>query len=282
MRSVGAVDRPSASTGDHICWAFRDPAEIPEFAVPFLCEGLEKNEQLMFVADGTERELRAALHELGDVDGLVASGTLRLASTRNLYESDGELDQAARVRGYREVTKASVDAGYTGFRLFADATVLAAEPADRRRMVDYELDVDRVMAQFPMTAICAYDSSVLGGGVRELCAVHPGRHATNDDPGFCLSQQPGGLRLAGDIDLANADLFAMALDVAAVVEVGDVCIDSAALDFMHVPGLVELDRYAGRLAASGRTLHLDAAPQRVIRHATLLGLPALTAALAAR
>lgn len=280
MRTVGVVDLPLGSTGDHLCWTFSDQHEYVTAAVTFLRQGLERNECLLFVGDlATEDQLLSALGDLGDVRSLVASGALSVRRIQDLYRHDcGKPDRVAQVRVYEELTEAAVAHGYAGLRLAADATTLVTDSDARRHFAEYELDVDRVMAKHPMTALCAYDASVLGPAVLELLAVHPCRHGAHD-PGFSLYQGLDGLQLAGEVDMSNGDLFAMTLEAAAVTEGCEVQIDLAGLSFIDVHNLVRLDRFAASLAEHGRRLRLVDPDALVRRCSQILGLPSLADAL---
>lgn len=281
-RSVGLVDAPSGRPGDHICWAFSTATEFVAAATGFLREGLQRREQLVFVADlDSEQQLLSLLTGLGDLEALVSLGTLRVVPVGKQYVADVGLDRHLQVAAYRDLTMAAVAQGYAGLRIAVDATSLVGTPADRRRFLAYELDVDRVMADQPMTAMCAYNAAVHPQAAREISVVHPCQHAT-EDPGFRLYQGGDGLRLHGHVDVTNRDLFATALHAAGVVEPATVRIDLAELGFVDVRGLVTLDEFAAALSGTGRRLVLTNAEPVLRRGAELLELGHLTEALEVR
>lgn len=262
MRTGGTTDVPTADAGGHVCWVFRDDDSLRQAAVAFLREGLTRNERLLYVADESSGAgLEEDLAGLGDLGSLVGSGTLTLLDVRSLYEPGGTFHVDRQVRTYRELTASAVAAGGSGLRVVADATALVATPEARRRFVRYETAVDRLMAEEPMTALCAYDERALGPAVRELCAVHPQRHARPAaDPGFCLYHDRVGLRLAGELDVANHAVLAQALECALAGLRGDAVLDVAGVRFADARALTLLDQMGRRLRSQARSLRLIGAP----------------------
>ncbi len=81
---------------------------------------------------------------------------------------------------------------------------------------------------------------------------------------------PVGLRLEGDVDQSNGKALADALAAAAATVGGDLHLDMAALEFIHVEGLRLLVSTARQLPA-GRRLVLDGAPPYLRRIMGLVG-----------
>lgn len=283
VRVAGVVDAPSAQRGGHLCWSFRDEDAFRANAVRFLAEGLEFGDRLLYTADRPSTDdLGADIAGLGDVDALVGQGALVLSPLRSLYATGDGFDPARQLARYRELTESSVRLGYRGVRVAAEATALVAA-AGRRRFVHYELAIDRLMAQVPMTALCAYDERALGAAVRELCAVHPQRHVgASSDPGFCLYHGRAGLQLTGEVDISNSELFEFALDAVAETAEDDVVLDAGGLAFIDVRGLSQLDSLAGQLAARGHALTVTAPAPIVRRSCAILGLDSLAASMEKR
>ena len=197
-------------------------------------------------------------------------------TTCALYERGGTFYTSHQIIRYRRLTEQALADGYTGLRVAADATAMAATPEARRRFVEFELAVDQLMAGLPMSAMCAYDMTVLGASAGGLCAVHP-----RDDapvavaPAFRLCFGPDGLRLSGEIDLINSELFELALDAATLCTEGDIGIDTSGLMFIDARGIVRLAEVRRNLVADGRNLRLTRASSAVRRVAEVLALDAL-------
>lgn len=251
-------------------------------ATDFLREGLERGERLLFVANrNTDEELLALLAGLDGAPALLASGSLGVRSIAKLYAARGHLDRVDQVAAYEALADQALAEGFAGLRVAADMSSLLRTRDDYDRLAAYEMAVDRVMTERPMAALCGYDGAGLAAEARALATVHPGRHI-DDDPAFCLSQSADGLRLDGEVDMSNRDLFDAALRVVALVEGEDVRIDVRGLEFIDVRGMAELDRFAARLRAEGRELSIVGASAALERYAGLFGLGHLDRALAGR
>lgn len=281
VRTVGIVEHPPGALGEHLCWAFDGEGEFVAAAVDYLREGIARGEQALFVADmAGDQQLRHALAPLGDIDGVIAEERLLVTSFGASYRRAELFDPDEQVGRYRRLTESALSSGFRGFRLAADATALVRDERARHRFLAYELAVDGLMAELPMSAMCAYDATMLGRGVSELAAVHPCRHGPFD-PGFCLSHAHGTLQLAGEVDAANLDLFELALLPATSALGAELRIDLSALGFIDARALVHLDRVAADLTARGRKLHLLHAARTVRRCAAVLDLADLLAAIEA-
>lgn len=244
--SVGALP---LTPGDHLCRSFATDREFVELALEHLAEGLRRGERLLYVADrATEADLVSELAPLGDVGRLTAEGMLAVLPAHALYTPDGVFDPREQVAAYEAMTNAALRDGCTGLRVVADATSLVIEPARRRHFLTYELAVDSLMARVPMTAVCAYDTRLLGSAVQELACVHPLRAVQLEhDPGFHLCGGREHLELGGEVDIANRATFELAVE-AALAGAGPegISIDCAGLWFIDPAGVSALADAARR------------------------------------
>jgi ABC-type transporter Mla MlaB component len=255
-----ALADPDCSPGDHICWVFESDEDLQTAAVAFLDDGLRRGESLLYVGDAEdEAELRSQLATLGDVDRLIADGTLRVQMARALYVPARRSDAAAQVEAYRTMTDDALSSGHTGLRVAADATCLVSDDDQRRTFMAYEIAVDRYIANAPMTAMCAYDHRALGDAAADLACVHR-RWRTPDtscDPRFSLYAVGQRLIITGDIDFSSSARLAVALDAAAIATPGaELAIDLTGLSFIDLKGVAVLAEFA-RSLSSDRTLRID-------------------------
>lgn len=271
--AVSPPSTPTTARHDHVCRLVHGDDGFREVALGFLSTGLTHGERLLYVAERDEAALAADLSPLGDVDDLVASGSIVLLSAHGLYEPGGTFDGAEQVTRYRELTGQAVADGFSGLRVAADATAFAITHAARRHFVRYELAVDRLMSQAPMSALCAYDVTRIGAAAGELCAVHPEDDAPPElSPGFRLCFGSEGLRLSGELDLRNTELLETALSSAVACSDERVVIETSGLAFIDVRSMATLDRLRRELRTTGRDLVLTGAPPLLRRWASLLEL----------
>jgi anti-anti-sigma regulatory factor len=267
VRNGGQIDVPTGrSPGDHLCWVFDGVEQVQDAAVAFAGEGLDRRERVFLVGLDDTASLRAALAAIGDVDALLASGALTLASPTQTYS--GGFD--AQADAYGSATRAALASGYTGLRVAADATSLVTTAEDRAAFTAYEHRIDRKMLNLPFTAMCAYDTRVLGGAVEELTCLHP--FTNHHRPGFRLFADEGGVALAGEVDGLSADRLSAAVERLGAE--GPLRVDATELTFVDHGGLValasasvpiELVTRSELVARLVRLLELDQIAVRVIR-----------------
>jgi anti-anti-sigma regulatory factor len=133
-----------------------------------------------------------------------------------------------------------------------DVTALVAHPARLDAAARYEHRVDHLMARLPLSAMCAYNQTVLGADVlAQLATMHP--LATESAALFRLyaSSTPGcAAAIGGELDLLSADLLDLALERAELRPVdGELVLDAAELMFIDQARLAALVEHAQRLDA---------------------------------
>ncbi|WP_446219555.1 MEDS domain-containing protein [Micromonospora sp. IBHARD004] len=256
----------------HVCWAYDDPTILDARAAAFLAAGLAVGERVWLAASGAPGSLTCRLDGLPGLGDALRSGAARIVTVDDAYRTDAVVDPEAQVRHYAAATTEALAAGYTGFRVLAEATPLVRTPAQRDAFARYEHLIDRYMRVHPMSAVCAYDRRELGDpAIAELACLHP---ETNADVLFRLhaaDPDEGMVALAGELDPSIHRLFATALDRVDPHPVdGRLVVDGAGLRFIDHRSLIHLGEHARRRGAIAvlRTTRSAAA-----RLAELLELP---------
>lgn len=227
---------------DHICWAYDDTAEMVDQAAVFLFDGLAAGERVAFIGDqGASGAVAKRLSELaGNTD------KLEVWLLGDAYPGSDSIDPAFQVARYAALVDEALSQGFTGLRIVAEATPLVTDPVRRSRFVDYEMAIEEFMATHRFSAMCAYRSDVLGSSaVAELASVHPlaSQGATTVQ---LFRHSDGALGLAGEIDLANDDIFEGVLHRLRPAPNRPLIIDVSNLVFMDADGMLRLERWAAR------------------------------------
>ncbi|WP_246009907.1 MEDS domain-containing protein [Actinokineospora cianjurensis] len=272
MRSSGVLDHVRGlGVHDHVCWGYRDPDDFRDHAGGFLVDGLAIGQRPQYVV--TSQDAPRALARLRRdprLDRAVRDGVLQVTAIDAAYAGEAAVDPAAQVDWYVAATQDAVAAGFTGLRVVGEATPLVGTAGQFDAFARYEHLMDRRMPDVPFAALCGYDLTVLGEpAVAQIAVMHP---FTNlDRPGFrlCGSPLPGcAVAIGGELDLANADLFAAALDRADLPVVdGTITLDCTDLEFIDHRALITLAERAGD--ATLVLLTPRSGPSRVV---DLLGL----------
>lgn len=194
--------------GDHACAAFDSDQQLAEIASDFVADGLVRQEQVCFFDDegAADAMLRRLSEDLGDVPSYLASGQLAIVpqeATRASFEGPAE----ELIDVISESITAALDQGLAGFRLTGQLTWAAQRPAGIS-LADYDLALDRIWADCPVSVLCPYDTRRLPPGeieqLRGLHRIELVAPAIFDD-GLLRITQSGrfGLRLAGEVDHSN-------------------------------------------------------------------------------
>jgi anti-anti-sigma regulatory factor len=255
----------------HVAWGYRDRSEFLARAAEYIADGLARNQRVLYACDASAATLRNELDEMGFADA-VRTGQIAVTPVKEHYRfvpGTDVVDAEATVADGVAAMKYVVAAGCSGCRAVVDGAVLVRTPEQRAAFARLEYLVDQQMAVLPFSALCAYNLELLGDPAKELICLHPlvSRGAT----GFRIYAEPGiDFALAGEIDAADGDAFAIALQRIWPLAAGDeVVIDARALDFVAHPQLFALDQLAG---ADGRQVVLRTSRRLVARLAELLEL----------
>jgi hypothetical protein len=223
---------------DHIAWAFDGHERFLSAVVPFLRDGLELGQQLLYVVDEPDP---AGLAGLGDVAQLEAKGALRIAATADVYGQVGHLsidDQLATFAA--AIAEAEVD-GFDGIRVAADNSALAADPEAYRRWLEWEHTADAFILQHRVTGLCAFDQQRLSRLVlADLAALHPVLVDCEQLPPFRMFGDDGALAIIGECDTFSAEQLYRLLDAAP--RQGELVVDLSATTFVNHRALLALSQ----------------------------------------
>jgi anti-anti-sigma regulatory factor len=259
------------SPGDHVCWPFRGMDALVAAARDYVAEGLERHERVSYcriTTDGMQHAVISDVAQVGTAPGGARPVVVPVTPVTGWTPSAGPLAALA------PMTRAAVAAGYTGLRVFTDATEIARDLTGRRRWIVGEHRIDRFVLSHPAAVLCGYDVDELGLEVlAEVACVHA-RTGGAPCPFLLRATDAGGaLALSGEVDRESAvDLYHALVLVAADVP-GPVVLDLSEHEFIDQTALVALDRAA---AALGTRFDLVAASPLTARVVDALGLTGVT------
>ena len=215
---------------DHLCWSYRTDDDRRDAVVTWLADGLRLGQQAFYVADRSPQELMADLAALPEVDELVASGSVAVFPTSQLYDLSRPIDPVEQLAIYDRAVRAAIDSGFDGIRVAADITSLVADPGRRSTHVHWEQVADRYIARQPLAPLCLFDATRIRSLDAVVC-VHPLRHTGAADAEFGVwSGADGVIVLEGEIDGLTSPVLS---DVLAGLPHGDRdAIDVSALRFL--------------------------------------------------
>lgn len=232
----------SARAGRHHCWVYDEPEEFQARVQTFLSEGLDRGERVWYVGEGDP------IGRLPGFDDAIQRGAAQVFPVGAAYATSPTEPQQ-QVDAFADALADALARGFTGIRVAADATTLAAAESWNR----YEHLVDRFMVDRPITGLCGFDRHRLDPlAVARLESLHP--LSNTNSAGFRLHAcSPAADRAAlhGELDFTNQDLLVRALSTADLEpENGEIVVEAAGVTFIDHNCVFALDRYAADRAAT--------------------------------
>ncbi len=256
--------------GDHGWLAYSGPEERDRVIGPFVREGLQTNEKVVYVTDAPADRLPGLGPRGGvDLDACGRSGQLRVISRRDAcLNRRGEFEPAMLVDTIGREVDAAFGEGYRAVRITTDHTWLVDRPGtpDLTRVLGCEDRVgDTVSPSTMAMAICQIDRRACPPG--ELAAIRAAHEVLVEvNPEFddgvlkiIRTFDPDGLRLVGELDAARHAVFAESLARVSAAR-RRVHLDLSRLGFIDLGGLHLLARHAIGLPADQPLVLDDLAP----------------------
>jgi anti-anti-sigma regulatory factor len=259
--------------GDHVCWGFDGIASFEQATLEFFGDGQRLGERLAYVTCEPPELQRERLAPLGDLERLLAGGSLELHSAFEVYAPRAPGDASATTGDYVAATERALADGYSGLRVAAHAGELPGDPAAWEIQLRWESAADRHMASSPMTALCGYDRRTTPPELlSDLECVHPASHVGPVRAPFRIFHADAEtLTVCGEVDAFSVASFDRLLDVA-LGQPGASRLDLGELEFIDHHGLQTLAAHRRRLAEDGRAASIVRMPRAARRLGELLGL----------
>ncbi|PRY17704.1 DcmR-like sensory protein [Pseudosporangium ferrugineum] len=210
MAATTPVDR--LGPGDHACMTFSDPQERLDIITAFVSAGRTRGDKILCFTD-TIDDLRSELLERG----LEAGPEITIMPSAQLWGGAAAPDAATMVELLARELQRALAEGCTGLRITADMCWAARPQANAEQLLVFESEIGRLFADGQLTAICEYDREsfdpvTLGYAAR----VHPRTVAAtvyHEDRALRICRQhiPPGVRAAGELDDAHAEVLSDAL-----------------------------------------------------------------------
>ena len=143
--------------GTHFCQFYQTKEDLMDILVPYFKAGLENNEFCMWVTSKpleVEEAKEALRKAVPDFDIYLEKGQIEIIPYTHWYVKNGIFDSDRVLNGWVEKLNQALANGYDGLRLTGNTFWLEKE--DWNDFVDYEEEVDRVLGNYQMIALCTY------------------------------------------------------------------------------------------------------------------------------
>jgi len=149
--------------GTHLCLFYETEKDLTDILVPHFKAGLENNEFCMWVTSEplTVKKAKDALSAaIPDFDRYLKAGQIEIISHNQWYLKDGVFELQRVLRGWIDKIAQAISAGFDGIRVTGNTGWLEAK--DWKCLADYERQVDSVINEYQMLAICSYPLNKCG------------------------------------------------------------------------------------------------------------------------
>ncbi|HEX2230347.1 MAG TPA: MEDS domain-containing protein [Candidatus Binatia bacterium] len=174
MRNELTKEILEINPGEHLCLFYdKDPAEQMPALLPFVHEGLSKDEQFIYIADDqTIEELIERLQQSGvNVEAESRRGALKLW-TRREWRQPGELSSEKKSLQVLDLIKASRASGFRGSRFAVEMTWTLGPTIDVPLLEHWEATINNIFLQDSRDRIiCQYNRERLSPEVL-FAALH--------------------------------------------------------------------------------------------------------------
>lgn len=167
----------SALDSFHVCAFFSSRAEEYDVLNPFYREALDQGEKNLHIVDpALMNDHRERLSAAGiDAHGCEACGQLEVLPWHEAYlDETGRFDKERMLDTVDRLTGSGRDAGYSRLRIMGNMNWVFEGTPGADDLIEYEAEVNEVLARNRQPAVCVYDTDRLSGAmVMDLLRTHP-------------------------------------------------------------------------------------------------------------
>ena len=145
--------------GDHLCCIYETEEEHRAVLTPFLRQGLERGEKVLYIVDAhTAETILGYLRDEGvDVEACLESGQFAILTRDDAYMQEGIFDPQRMIALLRAETERALAEGYPALRVTGEMTWTLRGLPGSERLIEYEARLNEFFPGSQCLAICQYD-----------------------------------------------------------------------------------------------------------------------------
>jgi len=162
--------------GHHLCYLYESEEEHRAFFTPFLQQGIERNEKVIYITYAHPRDLILDYLRDGEVDveTCLKQGQLRFLTPEETYLRGGKFNPEKMIDLLRAEMETAVKAGYTALRGTGEMSWALGGTAGLKKLVDYELKLNEFFPNSKCVGVCQYDRRRFAPEfLRKTLRMHP-------------------------------------------------------------------------------------------------------------
>ena len=145
--------------GDHLCCIYETEEEHRSVLTPFLHQGLERGEKVVYILDArTAEAILGYLQENGVyMEPYLASGQLSILTHDDAYLREGVFEPDRMIALLQAKTEQALAEGYSALRVTGEMTWVLRGLPGSERLIEYEARLNEFFPVSQCLAICQYD-----------------------------------------------------------------------------------------------------------------------------
>ncbi|MBC7226919.1 MAG: GAF domain-containing protein [Thermoflexales bacterium] len=148
----------------HICGFYETEEEHRALVTPFLLQGLERGERVVYITDAhSPGTILEYLRDGGvDTGAALECGQLVFRTAQETYLPDGRFDPDRMLALLRAETERALADGFTGLRMTGEMTWALRGMPGHEFLSQYEARVNELLPDLPFIYLCQYDRRQFG------------------------------------------------------------------------------------------------------------------------
>jgi MEDS: MEthanogen/methylotroph, DcmR Sensory domain len=163
-------------TGIHVCQLFSDEEDRLESMTSYMASGIEAGQKCRCCTfDDAQPALGAYFQSSGlSLDDACACGQLSFVEADRVWLADGRFDPELLLSRLTDFRDSADGEGWRGVRIIAEISPAIPEMPGGGRLIEFEVEVNRLFHNRPMSMVCQYDLRRFNGAIlMDVLRVHP-------------------------------------------------------------------------------------------------------------
>jgi hypothetical protein len=165
---VTPVSSEELGLGDHVAFFFKSNPERLAFVIPFMINGLRRNERCVYIADeNTVPHIVAEFRWAGvDIDRATSSGALSVVTKHETYLRHGIFEPERMIADLDRDVRLALQKGFAGLRVTGEMSWALDLPSTLSRLCEYEEDLRQHWPR-QLAGLCQYNETLFPASLIE-------------------------------------------------------------------------------------------------------------------
>ena len=163
-------------TGIHVCQLFSDEEDRLESMVSYLASGIEAGQKCCCCTFADSQPALGAYFKSSGLSLIDARerGQLSFVEADRVWLADGRFDPELLLSRLSDFRDSADGEGWRGVRIIAEISPAIPEMPGGGRLIEFEVEVNRLFRDRPMSMVCQYDLRRFNGAIlMDVLRVHP-------------------------------------------------------------------------------------------------------------